>query len=375
MADHRLGRRRRDLARARPQEGPHCERLDPVVLPRRGAVQVDVVHVGCGRPRGAQSQLHGPGGLGAVVAHVDPVVRVAGRAVARDLAVDARPASLRVPGVLQHHQEGALPEHEAAAVAIERTGRPPGAVVPADRGGPHAAETLHHPGGDARLGPAGQEDRRLFPQDGVHGVAEGVGAAGAAVAQHMRGSGEAEADAQLAADHSDHGGRDGERVDPPYSLTVIGLVLAFGEVDGAGAASDDDPDAPARLERQVAPETRIEERLARRGDRKRHDPADAIQVFRVEVGRGIERGNLRRHLARQVVRVEQRDAPGGAPSLAQPVPERLHPEAEGGNDAETGHNGGHRHRVYHPVPGASTREATRATPRPRRRRQSANRRA
>ena len=318
-------------------------------------MQVDVVDFLRRHSGGAQRQLHGARRLGACGAHVDPVVRVAGRAVPGDLGVDARPAPARLPIVLEHHHVGPFPEDEPAPVAAEGARGLLGMVVPSDRGGAHPAEALHHSEGDAGLSPAGQHDRRLAAAHGVQGVADRVGAAGAAVAEDVRRAGEPEADAQLAAHHPDDGGRDGEWIDASDPVSVVAFVLALGEIGGAGAAADHDTNVAADALGRVARKPGVEQRLPRRDDRQRDDAADARQVFGVEVRRRIESRDLGGDLAGQVLRIEERDAPGGARPLAKTAQVRIHSEAEGGDDAETGDDGGHGDRVYHPVPGPATR--------------------
>src|SRR6202022_1766680 len=87
---------------------------------------------------------HGPGRLFTRFVEPDAMVRVACRSVARDLAVDARPAGPCRLLALHDEHPGAFGENEAVAVPGERT-RCAGRVVIAGVGhDAHHAEAGHH---------------------------------------------------------------------------------------------------------------------------------------------------------------------------------------------------------------------------------------
>ncbi len=96
MADRRLGRRHRDLARRLAQQPLDRAELDLVAQRRRGAVGVDVVDVGRVDARMADRRLHGAEAAVAVLGRRGDVVGVAGEAIADDLGVDLRAARLGV---------------------------------------------------------------------------------------------------------------------------------------------------------------------------------------------------------------------------------------------------------------------------------------
>ena len=72
----------------------------------------------------AQGQGHGPGCAGAVFIGLRDVAAVAAGAVAQHLGIDASTATSGVFQLLEHQQAGALAEHEAVAITIERTAGP-----------------------------------------------------------------------------------------------------------------------------------------------------------------------------------------------------------------------------------------------------------
>src|SRR5439155_8985767 len=114
--------------------------LDRVPLGRGGSVRVDVIDRPGLDARVLDGAAHDAHGAVSVLGGRRDVKGVARRAVTGDLRVDARPAPFRVAQLLQDHDPGPLPDHEAVALLVER---PRGLLrlVVARGQGPHGAET------------------------------------------------------------------------------------------------------------------------------------------------------------------------------------------------------------------------------------------
>ena len=125
---------------------------------------------------------------------------VAGAGVAQDFAVDGRAASAGVLALLEHEHPGPFAQDEAVAIAAEGAAGAVGLVVPAPRDDAHHVEAHHDGRGDRGIGPAGQDQRALAVLDASQGVAEGVGAGGAAGRDDVRGAAQAELDRDLGGD-------------------------------------------------------------------------------------------------------------------------------------------------------------------------------
>ena len=105
----------------------------------------------------------------------DAMVRVAGRAVADDLAVDARAERARRLTLLEHEQICPLAEDEAVAVAAERARAALGRVVPGGRDDLHDAEAEHEAVRERRVDSSGEHACDAAERDHLRGIGDGVG--------------------------------------------------------------------------------------------------------------------------------------------------------------------------------------------------------
>ena len=82
----------------------------------------DIPHAVRRGPRVVERQLHGPPGALGLGGQGREVEGVGRGAVARELGVDAGAAAPGVLELLEHEDDGALPDHEAVAVGVVRAG-------------------------------------------------------------------------------------------------------------------------------------------------------------------------------------------------------------------------------------------------------------
>ena len=122
------------------ERGRDRPRLGDVADRRRRGVRVDVVDL-VGLDAGVgEGDRRGPCRLPAVGPRLDHVVRVRRRAVAQELGVRDRAASLGDLGRLEHQQRGALAHDEPVATGVERPGGRRRVVVVAGRQRPDDVE-------------------------------------------------------------------------------------------------------------------------------------------------------------------------------------------------------------------------------------------
>ena len=134
----------------------------------------------------------------------------------------------------------------------------------------HPSETEEHAGCGAGIRAAREKDISVAVPDHARGIADGIRRAGAACRQHMAGAAEAERDGDLARHDADDRHRNRIRRDAVVVARVVIAILAFGDVDTARAAADDDADVGGgRIE------AGIEHGLARR---KHGNPRDLCRA-------------------------------------------------------------------------------------------------
>ena len=156
-----------------PKHALDRDELVDVARRRRGAVRVDVVDVLGAQLGVAQRVLHRALRALALGRGLAEVECVRGRAVADDLAVDLGAALERHLALLEHQDAGALGDHEAVAVAVERPARLLRLLV-ALRQRAHRVEAADAQRRDRRLGAA--RDRRVdvAALDPAQRLADGV---------------------------------------------------------------------------------------------------------------------------------------------------------------------------------------------------------
>ena len=323
---HRLGGRHGQLPRVLAEDPLDGERLELVVVGRRGAVRVDVVDVGGREARVLQRAGHRARGAVALGIGRRHVMRVARHPVPHDLAVDPGVAPARVLERLQHEDAPALAAHEAVAPGVERPRRLLRLVV-ARRHRLHRAEARdgqrHHDG----LRAARDHHVGVAALDQAEGVAERV-VAGGAGGDHggVRPLG-AEAHRDEPGRHVDDEHRDEERRDAVGALLDEHLVRVEERGDAADARADEHAEA-----RAVQP-GRVEAGVLDGHDGARHrvlevrvEPArvllvDVLQLVEVADLAGDARDELELAARRLGLRVEFRDRADAGLALRQRGPE------------------------------------------------------
>src|SRR5699024_9331904 len=142
----------------------------------RGAVGVDVVHIGGGQTCLGEGQLHGlgsglSGGRGA-----GDVVGVAGGAVADDLGVDLGAPGFGVLQLFQNEDAGAFTHDKAVPLLVKGDGGPVGVGGTGQRA--HVVEAGDGQPGDGAFSAASHTGIQVAVLDPVEGLAHGVGGGG-----------------------------------------------------------------------------------------------------------------------------------------------------------------------------------------------------
>jgi hypothetical protein len=207
---------------------------------------------------------------------------------------------------LEHQERSTLTHDEAVTVDVERAGRQRGVVVAVAQGA-HAGEGGDGDGRDACLGAAAEDDiGRAFP-DEAGGLTDGVGAAGA-------GGGDAEVRTGPAQLQPDEGGggvghhhRHQHRADAGRATgeKVVLLLLLGDEAPHAGGG---DHPAAGRVGAQVAG---VGQGVGGGAEGQLGHPVGAADLLGVEVGGGVELGDLAAEAHGQGGGVDARDG-GGA---------------------------------------------------------------
>ena len=254
------------------------------------------------------------------------VVRVAAVRVARDLAVDVRAARLRGVELLEDEDRGALPHHEAVAVAVERAGGVLGVVVP-PRGRLDRVEAGHRDRRDPRLGGAGDDDVRLSVLDQLVPVADAVDPRRAAGGHDDGRPVGAELERDLGRQRARHERvvEEGRRV-----LVVDEPLLAVVRDDDVVALQHHRPPHRA-AQRHGQPlavdsfeiEARVGDGLHRRGDGELDVPVHAVHFLVVQPRLVRVEIRLGRDLRAEALRIEERDLARRGLAGRDAVPERF----------------------------------------------------
>ncbi len=239
-------------------------RLGRIPCARRGGMGVHVADL-LGRDAGVDEGLANRDGRPfARLVRVGQVRRVAARAVAAELRVDAGPAPDGVLALLEHEDARALRHHEAVAVAVERARRL--LRLAADRGErPERAVPRDDHRRERRVGTSGEHRIGAILADQRERGADRIRARGAG------GTGRRGGPAQAERAGSGRGGdvrereRDGERADPIGAALVVGLVRVGERLRATVGGADGRPDPPGR---EVEIATGVLERERRCGGRE-----------------------------------------------------------------------------------------------------------
>mmetsp|Transcript_31965 Transcript_31965/g.107624 ORF Transcript_31965/g.107624 Transcript_31965/m.107624 type:complete len:294 (+) Transcript_31965:263-1144(+) len=169
-----LGRRDAQLRRVCAEDRLQGGGLELVVVIRRSPVRVDVVDFR--RFDARRRERHGQTlcETGAAGRRRRDVVRVARRAVPRELGVDSGPPSLRVVQRLDDDYARALAHDEASAAGVEWPRGVRGVVVVRGAHGFHRPKPPIHERRHGRLGPAADDHVRVAALHGAHRLADGV---------------------------------------------------------------------------------------------------------------------------------------------------------------------------------------------------------
>ncbi len=327
----------------------------------RGGDQIDLIGPDARisqRPaqRGGQAAA-----VGAGAGRLLRLVRVVGGAEADDLAVDPRPAPLRVLERLDNHQPAALGRRRAVAIGREGPAGMRGVVVAAAESpgealahqghgvhlalGPAADAHVRHAAGDRPAGLAdGQMAGRLGAGDGVAGplgVVDDRDVAGEHVGQELQQPQRGEVVHALGAPLADvEDAIDGGAGQRLGQLGQIGADQAGADVGPeAGRVEVRLPRHVAAIDQTAGAQVGIERGLMAGGDGQHdvagHDLAGLAIALGHVVGQ-LHAVDLTANLRVEPRRVEALDPPDAAAAFEQGVPERLGPDADGADGPESG---------------------------------------
>ena len=337
VAGHRLGRRNREPLRVIAEHRLDRDGLVLVVELGRRAVRVDVAdrrRLEPGVPqRGAEA------GLGAAVVgrRRRDVVGVAVGGVADQLGVDPRAAPSGVLELLEHQDAGALADHEAVAVEVERPARALGLGV-AGRHRPHRVEPADPEDRDRGLGAAGDHAVGVAVADRAHRLADRV---------------RARSSTPRRATCSGRSRRSGSRSCPGASLMMMS-VTKYGENPWRGPlaawaakvssmvwtpprpAPMNDPQRSASASGNRGRQPGVGDRHHAGGDAELEEPVDVLDLALVEEPRRLPALDLAGELGRELAAIEQRDRPRAALARQQARPRGFEVVADRGDEADAG---------------------------------------
>lgn len=334
VTGHRFGRTDRDPARVVAEDLLDRKGLKLVVVRRRGAVGVDIIDLQGRRRSTRQCPGHRhrqplPFRIG-----LGDVKRVARRCIAREFAIDARPARQRVVERLQHQHAGALTHDEAVAIAVERAARLLRRIVPRAHG-LHRAEARIGEGRDGGLTAACNHDVRVAPPDRVRRLAQRMGAGRTGRDEAEIGPARAILDGDQARTHvaDQRGDREGRHLARPTLHEHAQLVLK--RVHAADSRPDHHAHAVGILAGHV--DSRIGHRLLRRHETKVRIAVVAPRFLGIHVLRRIPIEHLGANLAGELGRIELRHPLDAATTGQQAGPERINVMTDRGHDPEPRH--------------------------------------
>src|SRR6266550_1758619 len=342
VTGHRLRRRDHELVGVVAEHALDRGRLLAVVRLRRGPMRVDVVDIRWLHSGLVERHLHGARVSFSLGRWRRDVVRVGGRTVADELAIDLRFAGERALALLEDENCGTFRENEAVTIFIERPrGLGRGIVAPAHR--VHRRESADRERKHRGLRPSRHHDIRLPALDQLGALAKGVRARG--TRRNMR-----EARPAYVELHRDLGGagvrhqhRNKKRGESRRSPLLHEKHLVDQGLDAAHSRRDRDAD-PVSVGSATL-EARVLERLRGGGHRVLRESVGAPDLLAIHVFRWIEALDLACDLRLVRRGVEARDPADPAPPVNEGVPRARHVEpkrchgAEAGDDDAPGHRG------------------------------------
>ena len=217
--------------------------LSHVAGRRRGAVRIDVLDLIRIQTGVVQRDVHALGGACAVLGGRGHVIGVGVHADTDQFGIDGRAARLGVLVLFEYHDTGAVAEHEAVTVLVERTAGGLGIVV-AGREGARGGKATETDRRGRHLGAAGQHHVDIAVTDHERRLADVVRAGRAGRDDGIIGAFEAELDREIAGHHVDDVGGHEEGRDPARPLVAIDLVIVLDAGDAADAGTHGHTDAP-----------------------------------------------------------------------------------------------------------------------------------
>ena len=298
-------------------------------------MRVDVVHL----LRLPARHLHGvPRGVGSALrlgVRRRDVARVTGGAVAHEFAVDVSATGLCEFRLLQHHDSGSLPHHEAVPVLVEgAAGRFRGIHTGGE--GLHRGKARDADGAQRGLRPSCDDHVRVVAHDGVVGLPHAV---------QRRGAGRDDAQVwPLCAQDDRHVGRGhvadhhGDEVgaDPSGPLGQHGVEVVEGRFDPALAGADVDAEAIG------VHGTRVQLRVLHghhgRGHGELDDTVGPFGLLARHPAGGIEVLDLGTKRHRTVPQVERRDGADAVLPLPKRLPVGVLTQGDGADGTEARHD-------------------------------------
>ena len=238
-----------------------------------------------------------------------------------------------------HHDSGALTEHEAVPGSVERPGRPGRVVVPL-REGAHVAEGGERHRQERRLRTAGDDHVALVVGDQSQGVLEGDDPRRARRDLRHEGTGQSVLHRDLGGRHAARDGRDREWTDLAGTTVPEGPGALDDLLHPATAGVDHDAHPVALLRR---PGREVEagsiDGLCRSGNAEVDEAAHPASHLAVHRQRRVEVLDLGRDLDVETGGVEGRDQAATRDAGQEIAPVRLGIVADGRDRAHRGHDG------------------------------------
>ena len=283
-------------------------------------------------PASSQRREHGARLRLAAVVGQRHVEGVAAHAVAGQLGVDVRAASLRVLQLLEHQHAGAFTDDEAVAVDVERPRRALGIfVVRAQRA--RGGEPGNADRADRRLAAAGEHDVGRAVADEPPAVADGVGGGGARRTGRAQRTLGAQLERDLRRAHvGDHHG-DQQRVGAVRSLVQQLVRLHVQRLQAAHPARHH---RAAPLGLRLGVEVRVLGRVDGGGDGVAAEEVQPARLALVDVVLGDEVLDLGGDVHLVAGGVEPGDLAHAGLAGHEAAPEGVHVVADRRDDAQTG---------------------------------------
>jgi len=201
-------------------------------------MQRDVVDIRRHQPRPPDGSRHAAEGAVAVLGRRGDVIGVARHAIADDLAIDLRPARLRMLQLLEHDHAGALAHDEAVAILVIGARGPLRLIVEGRAQRPAGAEAGDGQPRDRRFGAARHHHVGIAQRDQPRGVADRMRAGRAGGHDRVVRPLQAMADRDMAGSQVDDVAGDEEGADAARAALFQKHRILGDAVDAADAGTD-----------------------------------------------------------------------------------------------------------------------------------------